>query len=82
MRQDWAVWLILKVMEADIRLNEVGKAHDNAITTGHKGVLGKQARKKIKRSMRLLRKFVVILYKGLPDLREDSQHGYQMQTRS
>ena len=32
MRQAWVVWLILKVREADIRLNEVGKAHDNAIT--------------------------------------------------
>ena len=28
-----AIWLILKVREAGIRLNEAGKAHDNAITT-------------------------------------------------
>ena len=33
MRQSWAIWLILKVREAGIRLNKVGKAHDNAITT-------------------------------------------------
>ena len=33
MRQARAIWLILKVMEARIRLNEVGKAHDNVITT-------------------------------------------------
>ena len=33
MRQDRAIWLILKVRESNIRLNEVGKAHDNAITT-------------------------------------------------
>ena len=34
---------------------------------------------KVKRSMKLLLKVMAILYKGLPDLREDSQHGYQMQ---
>ena len=33
MRQARAIWLILKVKEASIRLNEAGKAHDNAITT-------------------------------------------------
>ena len=33
MRQYRAIWMILKVREANIRLNEVGKAHDNAITT-------------------------------------------------
>ena len=33
MRQAWAIWLILKVREASIRLNEAGKAHENAITT-------------------------------------------------
>ena len=32
-----------------------------------------------KRSMKLLLKVMEILYKGLLDLREDSQHGYQMQ---
>ena len=32
MRQARAIWLILKVREASIRLNEAGKAHDNAIT--------------------------------------------------
>ena len=34
---------------------------------------------KIKRSMRLLLNVMPILYNRLPDLREDSQHGYQMQ---
>ena len=34
---------------------------------------------KFKRSMKLLLKVMAVLYKGLPDLREDSQHGYQMQ---
>ena len=33
MRQAQAIWLILKVREADTRLNEAGKAHDNAATT-------------------------------------------------
>ena len=33
MRQARAIWLILKVREAGIRLNKAGKAHDNAITT-------------------------------------------------
>ena len=33
MRQAQAIWLILKVKEAGIRLNEAGKAHDNVITT-------------------------------------------------
>ena len=37
---------------------------------------------KFKRSMKLLLKVMVVLYKGLPDLREDSQHGYQMQKGS
>ena len=34
---------------------------------------------KVKRSMKLLLKVMEVLYKGLPDLREDSQHGYQVQ---
>ena len=34
---------------------------------------------KVKRGMKLLLKVREVLYKGLPDLREDSQHGYQMQ---
>ena len=34
---------------------------------------------KVRRSMKLLLKDMEVLYKGLPDLREDSQHGYQMQ---
>ena len=34
---------------------------------------------KFKRSIKLLLKFMEVLYKGHPDLREDSQHGYQMQ---
>ena len=33
MRQDWAIWLIIRVREADIRLKKVGKTHDNEITT-------------------------------------------------
>ena len=33
MRQDRAIWLIIKVREADIRLNKESKTHDNAITT-------------------------------------------------
>ena len=33
MRQSRAIWLILKVREASIRLNKVGKSHDNSITT-------------------------------------------------
>ena len=33
MRQAWAIWLKLKVREANVRLKKAGKAHDNAITT-------------------------------------------------
>ena len=33
MRQYWAIWMIIKVREAGIRLNEARKTHDNAITT-------------------------------------------------
>ena len=33
MRQDRAIWLIIKVKEAGIRLNKANKTHDNAITT-------------------------------------------------
>ena len=33
MRQYWAIWMILKVREANIRLNEAGKSHENAIPT-------------------------------------------------
>ena len=29
MRQAWAIWLIIKVREAGIRLNEAEKSHDN-----------------------------------------------------
>ena len=33
MRQARAIWLTLNFREAGTRLNEVGKSHDNAITT-------------------------------------------------
>ena len=33
MRQARAIWLIIKVREAGIRLNKASKTHDNAITT-------------------------------------------------
>ena len=33
MRQYRALWLKLKVREADVRLMKAGKGHDNAITT-------------------------------------------------
>ena len=33
MRQAQSIWMKLKFREADIRLNEAGNAHDNAITT-------------------------------------------------
>ena len=33
---------------------------------------------KVKRSMKLLLKVMAILYKGIPNLIEDSHHGYQM----
>ena len=44
-----------------------------------RGVRGEHGQHKIKRSMMLLLNVMAILYNGLPDLREDSQHGYQMQ---
>ena len=54
MRQAQAIWLKLNVKEADVLLNKVGKSHDNAITTWHKGVLREIGQKNIKRSMKLL----------------------------
>ena len=33
MRQARAIWLIIKVREADISLNKSSKTHDNAIST-------------------------------------------------
>ena len=33
MRQSQAIWLIIKVREANVRLNKASKTHDNAITT-------------------------------------------------
>ena len=33
MRQAQAIWMILKVREADIRLNKASTTHDNVITT-------------------------------------------------
>ena len=80
MTQARAIWLIIKVKEANIRLNEVGKTHDNAITTLHKGVLRTKGSENIKRSMRLLHKDMVILYKGLPHPKgKKCRHGHQMQ---
>ena len=47
-----------------------------------RGFWGDTGQHKIKRSMRLLRNVMAILYNILPDLREDSQHGYQMKKGS
>ena len=33
MRQAWAIWLACNVRGADIKLNKVGKTHDNAFIT-------------------------------------------------
>ena len=33
MRQARAIWMKRNVMEAGIKLNKAGKAHDNALTT-------------------------------------------------
>ena len=66
MRQTRAIWLILKVREVGIRLNKEIKAHDNAITTRHKGFLREIGQQNIKRSMRLLRNVMAILYNELP----------------
>ena len=43
------------------------------------GVRRETGQHKIKRSMRLLQNVMAVLYNGLQDLREGSQHGYQMQ---
>ena len=67
MRQAQAIWLIIKVRESIIRLNKGRKTHDNAITTlDIQGSLGEKANIKVKRSMKLLRKVIAILYKRLP----------------
>ena len=65
MIQAQAIWLIIKVRKSTIRLNKVGKTHDNAITTRHKGVLRKMASIKFKTSMKLLLKDMAGL-KGTP----------------
>ena len=53
MRQARAIWLIIKVREADVRLNKEIKTHDNAITTRHiQGSPGGMASIKLKRSMK------------------------------
>ena len=52
------------------------KMHPQLDTRGARGEYGQH---KIKRSMMLLLNVMEILYNGLPHLREDSQHGYQMQ---
>ena len=39
MRQAQAIWMKRNVRGAGIKLNKAEKAHDNAITTSHKGVL-------------------------------------------
>ena len=66
MRQAKAIWLKHNVREGDIKLNKVGKAHDNAFTTLHEGVLREIGQQKIKRSMKLLRNVMEILYNRLP----------------
>ena len=41
MREAWAIWLKRNVSGLGIKLNKASKAHDNAFTTLHEGVLGK-----------------------------------------
>ena len=66
MRQARAIWLIIKVREANARLKKESKTHDNAITTSHiQGSPREMASIKFKRSMKLLLKDMVGL-KGLP----------------
>ena len=60
MRQARAIWLIIKVMEASIRLNKVKKTHDNA------GSFEEMTSIKFNMSMKLLLKVMAVLYKGLP----------------
>ena len=67
MRQARAIWLIIIVKEAGIRLKKESKTHDNAITTWHiQGSPKEKASIKVKKSMKLLLKVMVVLYKGLP----------------
>ena len=55
MRQAWAIWPIIKVKEAGIRLNKASKTHNNTITTLHRqGSPGEMANINFKRSMKLL----------------------------
>ena len=66
MRQDRAIWLILKVREAGIRLNEAGKCMIMQLQLDIRESWGNKASKKIKRSMRLLKNDMAILYNGIP----------------
>ena len=57
MRQARAIWLIIKVREANVRFNKESKTYDNAITTWHiQGSPGEMTSIKFKRSMKLLLK--------------------------
>ena len=67
MRQARAIWLIIKVREAGIRLNKESKTYDNAINLTYiQGSPGEKVSIKFKRSMKLLLKVMEVLYKGLP----------------
>ena len=66
MRQARAIWMNHNVRGANIKLNKLGKSHDNAFTTSHEGVRREIGQQKIKTSMRLLRNVMAILYNGLP----------------
>ena len=56
MRQAQAIWMKLNVREAGIKLNKAGKAHDNAITTLHMGVLREKGQQKYQEEYEALAK--------------------------
>ena len=70
MRQDWDIWLITMKQGADIKLNTASKTNE----------MGKSCIN-FKRSMKLLLKDMVGLKRDSHNLKEASQHGYQMQNR-
>ena len=76
MRQARAIWMKSNFRGAGIKLMIMHSQIDI------RGVWRETGQHKIKRGMRLLRNVMAVLYNGLPDLREDSQHGYQMQKGS
>ena len=82
MRQARAIWSIIKVREASIRLNKERKTHEMQLQLDiYKGVPREMASINFKRSMKLLLKDMEGLKRDSHNLKEVSQHEHQMKNR-